>query len=38
MFTALMCLGLVALVAVTGVVYSQKMDELLSSPPPTPRA
>jgi hypothetical protein len=38
MFTALMCLGLVVLVAVAGVVYSQKMDELLSDRSSTPRA
>jgi hypothetical protein len=30
MFTALMCLSLLALVAVSGVVYSKTMDELFS--------
>ena len=32
MFTAAMCLALVGVVAVSGVVYSKKMDELLSDP------
>ena len=30
MFTALMSLGLVALVVVAGMAYSQRMDELFS--------